>query len=161
MRLPLRFICACLLQKRVAILTCNWRRLRVVSCELPASALLFQDQRQSGGSLAGQIADHHSVFSWRKIRNDELGEVGLSPNATQKLRTRDRRRPGSVQQIGVAHRHGRGGVAWLVIHDGLLDGTKIRGQGGNGVLFQRKDVALRSEERRVGKECRARWSAVS
>src|SRR3989441_5584572 len=63
---------------------------------------------------------------------------------------------GEILNLGVAPRHRRRGVGRALV-ERTLDGLRSRGV---SVVYLevRESNALRSEERRVGKECRSRWS---
>src|SRR5207249_8155293 len=103
MDLSLGFELAATLDKPVAIMPSDLRRLSIEAAKLPVCALLLHNKRQSVRALAARnIQDYDAVIPRYQVREHENSTAGglaaLSKDSAEKLCARDRRRTLCLEQ---------------------------------------------------------------
>ena len=63
-----------------------------------------------------------------------------------------------IDDVTIKVQAGKGGKGGVYFNSNLMSLGPTGGRGGNGGNVYVEGVSDRSEERRVGKECRSRWS---
>ena len=129
-------------------------------CKVPLSALrgehgILLDCESCGGQFV-----EHALLRDLLEHREKLGRLALRQPRRQKLELGDVRYLGCPECQQLMNRKNFGGTSGIVVDVCFRHGTWFDDSELAGVLafVESGGPATRSEERRVGKECRSRWS---